>query len=238
VTTPSVRLSPEDDAYIRAHFVSLDWLAERSGIARLRLAEWQERGLFPRPTYVTDDKQEWYPPAYAELVRRATTRKTDLKTLFELDFSRALEGLRRSDPAEYRAELAGPGGTEMTPEADIAASWEGFLSGEFGACLRVAWVPCMLRKAKLMRAISELAAKPELDDPSWRSRLRHAVDALDRLEMPFARWDRFRFGKPVSRDTHIEAVRLRFPAVFGRKGSPQCVDAPDSPTVTPEELPC
>jgi hypothetical protein len=231
-------LSREDDEYIRSRFVNLEEIARRSEVPLAVISGWQREGLFPQPTYVTEDSQEWYPPAYAELVRRATARKMTLRSLFEMDFKRALERLRRSDPAEYRAELTGPEGTEISPEADTELSWQGFLSGEFGACLRVAWVPCMLRKAKLMRTIAELAGKPALDDPSWRIRLRRSVDSLDHLELPFTQWDRVRFGRPVSRDTHVQAIRLRFPEVFGSEAVPRGTLSPVSETLPREELPC
>ncbi|MGA8302366.1 MAG: DUF6058 family natural product biosynthesis protein [Thermoplasmata archaeon] len=238
MTSQAVRLSSEDNAYIRSHFVTLELLAEKSGVSPLVLAKWREESLFPRPTYVTEDGQEWYPPAYAELVHRAASRKLDLRALFRSDFLRALEKLRRSDPDGYRAELGGPGGTELSPEADAELSWEGFMSGEFGACLRMAWVPCVLRKGKLMREIEGLVTKPEVDNPKWRDRLRRSVDSLDRLEMPFAQWDRVRFGKPVSRDTHVTAVRLRFPEVF-RFTSERPQDRPTSAgPFSSDEMPC
>lgn len=198
----------------------------------------ESRVCSPRPTYVTEDGKDWYPPAYAELVRRATAQKMDQKALFHRDFERALERLRRTDPTGYRAEPTGPGRTEISPESDTESNWQGFLSGEYGACLRAAWVPCMLRKGKLMWAIEELVAKSELDDPSSRTRLRRSVDSLDRLEMPFAQWDRIRIGKPVSRDTHIRSIRLRFPEVFGLEASrpSELSLMPERPP--PEELPC
>ena len=216
----------------------LESIAAKGGVSRLVLDKWREQNLFPRPTYFTEDGQDWYPPAYAELVRRAIGRKMTLKKLFQSDFKRVLERLRRTDPAGYQAELTGPGGLEISPENLTESNWQGFLSGEYGACLRVAWVPCMLRKSKLMRSIEELAAKPELDDLIWRSKLRRSVDSLDRLEMPFAQWDRIRFGKPVSRDTHIRAIRLRFPEVFGLKpGRPEAFSP--MPASSPrEELTC
>jgi Family of unknown function (DUF6058) len=237
-TIRPIGISLEDDAYIRSHFVDLDWLAKKSGVDGLILTRWQEQSLFPQPTYVTEDGLEWYPPPYAELIRRAAARKIDLKALFKEDFLCALERLRHTDPGGYRGELAGPGGTALSPEEDVELNWQGFVSGEFGACLRMAWVPCMLRKGKLMRTIEELAAKPALDDANWRRRLRRAVDSLDRLEMPFAHWDRVRFGKPVSRDTHIQAIRQRFPDVFGLKADRSGDVAPLPEILPPEELPC
>ncbi|MGC2289799.1 MAG: DUF6058 family natural product biosynthesis protein [Thermoplasmata archaeon] len=215
MSTPSPQISAEDDRYIRSRFVGLDWLVARTKVSRATFLQWQSQGLFPKPTYVTAEGEQWYSRAYAPLVLRAMYVKTDLKTLFREDYSRALEQLRYTNPADYRAELAKSGTARARPEAVIELEWQGFLSGEYGACLRVAWVPCILRKGKLMRTIDELVAHPNPEAPGWKRRLRQSVDSLDRLEMPFTAWDRVRFGKPVSRDTHIQSIRLRFPHVFG-----------------------
>lgn len=217
MASPSAYPPPEDEEYIRARFISLSRLATLSHVPRAVLTDWQNAALFPRPTYVTADGSEWYPPAYASAIRRARARTLDLRQLFRQDFSRTLDRLRRTDPAAHRVVLLGPGGMELSPEEAIESEWQGFLTGGYGVCLRVAWVPCIVRKGLLMHSIEELTAHPAREDPTWGRRLRAAVDSLDRLELPFARWDRIRFGRPVTRDTHVDAVRARFPEVFGRR---------------------
>lgn len=202
------------------------------------LSGWQHSERFPRPTYVTADGSEWYPAAYATVIRRARAGGLDLRQLFRQDFSRALERLRRSDPAAYRVARLGPGGAELSPEEAIEAEWQGFLTGGYGVCLRVAWVPCIVRKGLLMHAIEALSTRPRRDEPAWARRLRAAVNALDRLEMPFARWDRIRFGRPVTRDTHVDAVRARFPEIFG--GRARASDESGSVTglAPSDDVPC
>jgi hypothetical protein len=96
----------------------------------------------------------------------------------------------------------------------------------------------MLRKDKLMHGIEELVTHPRVDDPAWRKRLRCSVNALDRLEMPYVRWDRVRFAQWASRDTHIEAIRALFPEVFISK-TRATVDGPfPADAVFPDEPPC
>jgi hypothetical protein len=233
-----VHLSREDDKYIRSRFVSLEWIAQRSQASLAILESWQRRGLFPLPTYVTEDGKEWYSRSYAELVRKALARRTDLKSLFSADYLRAAARLRKSSPPDYEAEIASTSGAGSNLQEAMDLHWRGFISGEYGVCLRVPWVPCMLRKGRLMRSIEELCSDPRIEDPGWRVHLRRSVDTLERLEMPFAQWDRIRFGTPVSRDTHIDAIRLRFPEVFGRKAGGTFVGSPPADNALPGEMPC
>jgi hypothetical protein len=209
-------ISAEDDRYIRRHFVTLERLVARTRVSRATLLQWRSQGLFPRPTYVTEDGERWYPRAYVPLVRRAISLKTDLKVLFREEYRRALEQLRYLSPADFYAELAKSMPVHGQPEDTIEREWQAFLTGEYGPCLRTAWFPCILRKGKLLRTIEELVAVPHVDAPGWRRRLRQSVDSLDRLEMPLTAWDQVRRGEPVSRDTHSRSIRQRFPEVFER----------------------
>jgi len=135
--------------------------------------------------------------------------------MFFEDFARALHRIRGEEP-ELFGEMFQSSKARGASEHSLAESyWNDFLSGEYGACLKVPWVPCMIRKERLLRQISGLSEHPVPRDPRWADALRTAVNALDRLELPFTRWDRLRFGRPVSRDTHIDSVRRKFPEVFG-----------------------
>jgi hypothetical protein len=232
------QISPEDDRYIRSRFVSLEWLARASEVSPHLLMNWQHEGLFPQPTYSTEDGKEWYSRAYVRLIRRAVARNTDLRSLFRNEYVRALDRLRQTDPIEYLEEVTPPPEAQAAKQDVIEMNWQGFLSGEFGVCLRVPWVPCMLRKGKLMRAIDRLMTAPQPESPMWRAALRYSVDSLDRLEMPFAEWDRIRFGKRVSRDTHIQSVRERFPQIFEMPIGRADPSPPSTEPRTMEELPC
>lgn len=81
--------------------------------------------------------------------------------------------------------------------ADGKDEWEAYLSGQY-VCLHSVTPATIQRKDQLIKAID---AGP---DPA---ELEHLVDELDELEPDFTGYDRLRFGGPVSRDTHITAVR-------------------------------
>lgn len=205
-----------DVRYVESHFIDLKEMAIRCTTTTGRLREWQERGVFPQPTYFTEDGREWYSPHYATLVRRASARKVSLRALFLREFVDALAGLRKRDPDLYETVVRESKVAQAGDDQVASAFWRAFLSGDYGACLKAPWVACMIRKERLLREIERLLLEPRPDELSWGGRIRRAVDALDRLEQPFADWDRERFGHPVTRDTHITAVRNRFPAVFSR----------------------
>jgi len=73
--------------------------------------------------------------------------------------------------------------------------------------LRVVERETIHRKSQLVELIERLDAAVDRDD-ARRAALCTAVDELDALERLFAAYDRVRFG-PVTRDTHIDAVRER-----------------------------
>jgi len=67
-------------------------------------------------------------------------------------------------------------------------------------CLHSVTPDTIRRKDQLVKAIDATADPCELES---------LVDELDQLEPAFTAYDRLRFGGPVSRDTHITAVRGR-----------------------------
>ncbi|GAA1551225.1 DUF6058 family natural product biosynthesis protein [Kribbella lupini] len=77
--------------------------------------------------------------------------------------------------------------------------WESYLSGQY-VCLHSVTPATIQRKAELVQAIDRTT------DPIQLAPL---VEELDALEPEFTGYDRLRFGGPVSRDTHITAVRQR-----------------------------
>lgn len=77
--------------------------------------------------------------------------------------------------------------------------WSAFMTGVYGVCLRSVTPENIARKELLIARIDRLLEE-----------LHAAVDALDDLEMPFSPvFDRQRFGRPPSRDTHIDGLRKR-----------------------------
>jgi predicted DNA-binding transcriptional regulator AlpA len=215
------RLPASDEAYVRSRFVRLRDLASRSGISEATLRARQSERLFPRPTYVTDDDEGWYPPTLIPLLRRSARRRLDLRALFLPEFVDALSRLAGKED-RLRARIVRDVSTRHgTPEEVARAYWEGFLTGEYGACLRAPWVPAMIQKERLMQRIDSLTHRPARGSPRWRQELREAVVALDGLEMPFAESDRVRFGGPVTRDRYITQVRARYPEVFATSRAPK-----------------
>jgi hypothetical protein len=194
--------------------VTLPDLAATIGFAVPEIQAWQSRGEFPQPTYVSEDGSEWYTPALARLTRRCRREGTDLRTLFYREFGAALRELRRRDRALYGVVVGQTAAHAGEHQVVASEYWAGLLSGQYGACLSVPWVPEMIRKERLLARIGALTADPKPTQSRWNRSLRRAVDDLERLEMPFADWDRTRFGKPVTRDTHIDRPRRKYPRAF------------------------
>jgi hypothetical protein len=150
-----------------------------------------DAGLLPAPTYVMPDGTPMVPPDHAQLLEDAGGDPDAIAEIF-------------------RNRYLAAGGS-----ADLAeAEYEAWLSGQYGACLRSTSPEAIVAKDGLMSAIGALLSKPLPEDDQWAAALRHAVDALDVLERPFAEYDRVRFGSPTSRDRLITATRERFPQLW------------------------
>lgn len=140
----------------------------------------------PAPSYVLEDGSEFYPPDYFEQ---------------EMDEARFKERLR----SEMRAQSV---------SLDADETWQTYLEGIYGVCLRSATPENIVRKAAALTRIEQLTEKPDRGDGQWVRALKGAVDALDALERPFSpHYDRARFGRPPTRDTHIRDVRRRYPEI-------------------------
>ena len=182
-----------DETYIRSDFRELDALAASAGRDLAEVRELIAAGRLPRPTYVLDDGSEWVPPDYFSLLDEAG----------DADAVRALFMQRLRNAAH--ADLA---------EEEVEEEWEGYISGEYGACLKDVTPELIVRKSALMEEIERLLEDPRPHDTEWPQLLRDAVEALDAIERPFAEYDRERFGGPVSRDRLITEPRARFPDAF------------------------
>jgi hypothetical protein len=84
--------------------------------------------------------------------------------------------------------------------ADGKDEWAAYLSGQY-VCLHSVTPATIQRKDQLIKAI---------DATSEPAELKLLVDELDSLEPEFTAYDRLRFSGPVSRDTHITALRDRY----------------------------
>lgn len=150
-----------------------------------------ERGVLPEATYVLSDGTPMVPADHAALLDDAG-------------------GDPDAVASRFRERFIAAGGDPEAAGAEHAA----WLSGEYGACLQMTTPEAIVAKGGLMAAIAALLARPAAELPSWRSALRGAVDALDALERPFARYDRERFDGATSRDRLITATRERFPDLW------------------------
>jgi Family of unknown function (DUF6058) len=150
-----------------------------------------EAGVLPQASYLLPDGTPMVPADHAEL-------------LADADGEPGLVATR------FRERFVAAGGDPSVADEEHAA----WLSGEYGVCLRKATPEAIVAKGALMTAIAALVAGAAPADDGWRVALRGAVDALDALERPFARYDRERFGGPLSRDRLITATRRRFPELW------------------------
>jgi Family of unknown function (DUF6058) len=179
----------DDLAYVTAEYHTLQQLCTGRAESAEEVRGLIAQGRLPRPTYVLPDGTELFPPDY----------------FMVLDGAGDVDGMRDWFDARHRAASTMLGLPGVDPEED----WRGYLSGEFGVCLREVTPEAMVEKSALIATIDTLTAAPAVDDEGWRAQLREAVDDLDELERPFTDYDRQRWGG-TSRDSHITAVRARF----------------------------
>ncbi|MGH3444855.1 MAG: DUF6058 family natural product biosynthesis protein [Nocardioidaceae bacterium] len=183
------RMSAADLAYVRAEYLPLDELCSAHGRQVEQARELIDQRVLPRATYRLPDGTEMFPPDYFELLDEAGD-PARLRTEFEQRHAIAVSTLG----------LTG---------VDAREDWAGYLSGEFGACLREVTPETIVEKGALIAQIEALVAAPRPGDATWTAQLGEAVDDLDELERPFTDYDRQRWGGG-SRDKHIATVRARF----------------------------
>jgi hypothetical protein len=150
-----------------------------------------ERGVLPQATYVLPDETPMVPADHGALLDD-------------------VDGDADAVAGRFRERFLAAGGDPALADEEH----EAWLSGEYGACLRTTTPEAIVAKSGLMTAICALLADPAPADDRWRGALRGAVDALDAIERPFARYDRDRFGGPTSRDRLITATRERYPDLW------------------------
>jgi Family of unknown function (DUF6058) len=88
--------------------------------------------------------------------------------------------------------------------------WDGYTSGEYGVCLRQVTPETIFLKERLVTLLEEQLTDARPEEEAWRARLSERVRALDALERPFTTCDRFRFGRPSSRERLIDEPRKRY----------------------------
>jgi RimJ/RimL family protein N-acetyltransferase len=170
-------MSPEDDAYVRAHFVAVqdpDTTLDR-----------MVAGELPLPSYLLADGTPMVPADYLDPV----------------DWAGGLDRLRAWFVDHWPVD-----------EQDVAQQeWVAYLSGQY-VCLRSVTPLTIRRKAVLVEQVKAALAvlKQEPRDINARGSLGEATSKLDALELPMTRYDRLRFGGPLSREVWIDEPRRRF----------------------------
>jgi hypothetical protein len=111
-----LHFTPADLAYIKADYRSLGELCDQRHEPPGQIRNLIAQGRIPRPSYVLPDRTEMFPPDYFEL----------------FDAAGDVDNLPGYFAARYRAAaaLAGLAGD------DTEETWEDYLSGLFGVCLR------------------------------------------------------------------------------------------------------
>lgn len=187
-------LSSADVAYVTAHFHPLEGLCEGRADDPSTVLRLIKEGALPGPAYVLPDGTPMFAEDYFALADEAGGVEY-LPGKFRARFIRAAQ----------RAEI----------DDDVEEELVAYLSGDYAVCLRRVTPEAIVEKARLMRRVEVLLASPAPGDTAWRASLREQVDALDRLERPFAEYDRVRWG-PSSRDRLITGPKELYPGVFAR----------------------
>ncbi len=193
--TPLPELTPKDEAYIRGEFFPLEdlCLGRQSHPSDYR-KKIRSREL-PLPAYVIDSV-EYYPPDYF-LFPDSIEPGSDIKEAFS---------------ARYRRIAAAY--NESPSTSIVNQEYEGYLSGEYGVCLKTVTPETIFLKGFVMARIDELFANPKPFDEMWRSKLRGLVNRLDGLERQFAPCDTGQFGSLPSRVRYIDRARKEYPDAF------------------------
>jgi hypothetical protein len=180
--------SASDLTYIIAEYRTMAELCAGRTMGAARVEALVAAGRLPAATYVLPSGERRYPLDYFALVD-----------------SIGLDSLASG----FRERYLAAGGTAAEADED----WQGYLSGQFGVCLREVTPESMVAKNRLMARVEELAGASAPDDPVWCDALRTAVDRLDAVLRPFTDHDRERWGD-TSRDRLVTRVREKWAAVF------------------------
>jgi hypothetical protein len=175
-------MTPADDAYVTAWYTDLERACAAAGRDPDDVRAAMLDGRLPIPSYLRSDGAEMVPSDLFDLAGRAGGEHA-LRDWFTAHWDDRAEGERE---------------------------WREYLTGQY-VCLRSVSPETILRKSRLVEAITAAPDAPDAGTPGWARRLHALVDELDALEPPFTAYDRLRFGGPVSRDVCIDAVRARYP---------------------------
>ena len=184
--------SPEDVAYVRGSYLSLEAVAAAEGLPRAELADLVTSHVVPGPAYLLPSGEPMFPRDLCALLRSAGT-PVEVPGHFRSRFVSI-------------ARCHGPVSDER-----IDAEWESYLSGAYAVCLRQVTPETIFLKEWLVSAVEADLRAPNPESPAWRRKLCEQVEGLDALLRPFAASDRVRFGRPTSRERCIEVPRACYP---------------------------
>src|SRR5215831_1616539 len=148
---PLPELTPEDEGYIRREFFPLEdlCLGRQSHASEYR-NKIRSREL-PLPTYVIDSV-EYYPSDYF-LFPDSVESGSNMKEAFLARYRRIAAAYNES------------------PSTNIVnQEYEGYLSGEYGVCLKTVTPETIFLKGFVMARINELFENPKPFDETWRSK--------------------------------------------------------------------
>ncbi len=184
------------EAYILAHYVTLDALAERAGLPPARIEELIAAHCVPPHSHeiratvtfysegfgsfaTASAPRRYYHPSLVAWIGRAQAHATEMSLAevarqvrqdFEADVLRCLDG----------APLPWPRG--------IDHPWAYLMDGTFGLCLKELTVPCLVQKEAARATIAELTATAPAGPPSvgLRRDLEAAIARYDAVTLSFA----------------------------------------------------
>ncbi len=175
-------MTEADDAYVSKQFVVLTELCATQGRDADEVRRLMLARRLPLPGYLRSDGAEMVSADLFDLADRAG-------------------GPPRLE-AWFTAHWADPAVAEE--------EWRSYLSGQY-VCLHAVSPATIQRKDYLVAAIGAAPAAEDAGSERWSRRLHALIDELDALEPAFTAYDRLRFDGPTSRDTCIDAMRVRFP---------------------------
>ena len=173
-------MGPEDDAYVRRHFVPVPDSPE---YPRDQVLGWMAERRMPLPSYLLSDGTPMVHPDFLDPLRRAGS----------------LDGLEAWFVGHW-----------PEAERDVAEQeWSsGYLSGQY-VCLWSVTPENIRAKTEAIEAI-KAEVDAVRGGAGSRDRLAEAVDRLDALEPPFTAYDEARFAGPTSRRVWIDDVRSTY----------------------------
>lgn len=193
---PLPLLSLADKTYIKSNFYKLEELCLGRPRTAAEYRSLIREQLLPLPTYLVDGI-EMYPADFFVFPDSAGTPGAQMKAEFFARYRRSAESYH-----------------DRVSEERLAEEYAGYLSGEYGVCLRWVTPETIYLKEHIMTRISELLGDPKPADARWSGALRTWVNRLDSMEREFAPCDTERFGVLPSRVRYIDQVRERFPDCF------------------------